>query len=106
MFECATIAGRVVICQFEDADLPSCELLPAWSVQCRVQRDRPLHVEPTRAVDPSQIRAGKSGLSKKQLRHRFCDMGWRFAHNGVALTGASGVSVVCYRYRGHTIATP
>ena len=50
--------------------------------------------------------AGKSGLSKKQLRHRFCDIGWRFAHNGVAFTGASSVSVVRYRYRGHTIATP
>src|SRR4029079_17711208 len=41
--------------------------------------------------------AGKSGLSKKQLRHRFCDIGWRFAHNGVAFTGASSVSVVRYR---------
>jgi RNA-directed DNA polymerase len=50
--------------------------------------------------------AGKSGLSKKQLRNRFCDIGWRFAHNGVAFTGASSVSVIRYRYRGHTIATP
>ena len=31
--------------------------------------------------------------SKKQLRHRFCDVGWRFAHNGVALTGASRLRV-------------
>ena len=50
--------------------------------------------------------AGKSGLSRRQLRRRFCDVGWRFAHNGVALTGASSVAVVRYRYRGRHIATP
>jgi RNA-directed DNA polymerase len=50
--------------------------------------------------------AGKSGLSRKELRRRFCDIGWRFAHNGVVLIGASSVAVVRYRYRGHTIATP
>jgi len=50
--------------------------------------------------------AGKSGLSRKQLRRRFCDVGWRFAYNGVAFTGASSVGVVRYRYRGRHIATP
>ena len=38
--------------------------------------------------------------SRKQLRRRFCDRGWRFAHNGVVFTGASSVAVTRYRYRG------
>jgi RNA-directed DNA polymerase len=50
--------------------------------------------------------AGKTGLSMKGLRRRFCDIGWRFAHNGVVFTGASSVAVTRYRYRGSTIATP
>lgn len=50
--------------------------------------------------------AGKTGLSMKRLRRRFCDIGWRFAHNGVVFTGASSVAVTRYRYRGSTIATP
>jgi RNA-directed DNA polymerase len=50
--------------------------------------------------------AGKTGLSMKELRRRFCDQGWRFAHNGVALTGASSVAVTRYRCRGSTIPTP
>jgi RNA-directed DNA polymerase len=50
--------------------------------------------------------AGKTGLSMKELRRRFCDQGWRFAHNGVVLTGASSVAVTRYRYRGSTIPTP
>ena len=50
--------------------------------------------------------AGKTGLSMKELRRRFCDTGWRFAHNGVVFTGASSVAVTRYRYRGSTIATP
>jgi RNA-directed DNA polymerase len=51
---------------------------------------------------------GRTGLSMKELRRRFCDQGWRFAHNGVAYTGASSVTVerYRYRYRGSTIATP
>ena len=36
--------------------------------------------------------AGKTGLSMKELRRRFCDQGWRFAHNGVVLTGAASVA--------------
>jgi RNA-directed DNA polymerase len=50
--------------------------------------------------------AGKTGLSMKELRRRFCDKGWRFAHNGVVFTGASSVPVTRYRYRGSAIATP
>jgi RNA-directed DNA polymerase len=49
---------------------------------------------------------GKTQLGMKELRRRFCDKGWRFAHNGVVFTGASSVSVTRYRYRGNTIATP
>ena len=50
--------------------------------------------------------AGKTGLSMKELRRRFCDQGWRFAHNGVVLTGASSVAVTRYRYRGGAIPAP
>ena len=42
----------------------------------------------------------------KELRRRFCDKGWRFAHNGVVFTGASSVTVTRYRYRGTNIPTP
>ena len=44
--------------------------------------------------------AGKHRLGMRELRRRFCDIGWRFAHNGVAFTGASSVTVTRYRYRG------
>jgi RNA-directed DNA polymerase len=50
--------------------------------------------------------AGKTRLGMPQLRRRFCDEGWRFAHNGVVFTGASSVAVTRYRYRGNTIPTP
>jgi RNA-directed DNA polymerase len=50
--------------------------------------------------------AGKTGLSMKELRRHFCDQGWRFAWNGVVLTGASSVAVTRYRYRGSIIPTP
>lgn len=50
--------------------------------------------------------AGRSGLSMQAMRRRFCDQGWRFAHNGVHFTGASSVTVKRYRYRGNTIDTP
>jgi RNA-directed DNA polymerase len=49
---------------------------------------------------------GRTGLSMKELRRRFCDQGWRFACNGVVFTGASSVAVTRYRYRGATIPTP
>jgi RNA-directed DNA polymerase len=50
--------------------------------------------------------AGKHRLGMRQMRRRFCDQGWRFAHNGVVLTGASSVAVTRYRYRGRNIPTP
>jgi RNA-directed DNA polymerase len=50
--------------------------------------------------------AGKSKLSMAEMRRRFCDVGWRFACNGVVLTGASSVKVTRYRYRGSNIPTP
>jgi RNA-directed DNA polymerase len=50
--------------------------------------------------------AGKAKLGMKELRRRFCDIGWRFAHNGVVFTGASSVAVTRYRHRGSTIPTP
>jgi RNA-directed DNA polymerase len=49
--------------------------------------------------------AGKSGLGMAELRRRFCDKGWRFAHKGVVFTGASSVAVTRYRYRGSKIPT-
>ena len=49
---------------------------------------------------------GKGRLGMKDLRRRFCDQGWRFAHNGVVFTGASSVTVTRYRYRGSRIPTP
>jgi RNA-directed DNA polymerase len=48
--------------------------------------------------------AGKHRLGMTELRRRFCDQGWRFACNGVVLTGASSVKVT--RYRGSKIPTP
>ena len=50
--------------------------------------------------------AGRTGLSMKELRRRFCGKGWRFAHNGVVFTGASSVAVNRYRHRGSNIPTP
>ena len=50
--------------------------------------------------------AGKHRLGMKDLRRRFCDQDWRFAHNGVVFTGTSSVAVTRYRYRGSRIATP
>jgi len=49
---------------------------------------------------------GKRPLGMAELRRRFCDVGWRIAHNGVAFTGASSVTVTRYRYRGSRIPTP
>jgi RNA-directed DNA polymerase len=50
--------------------------------------------------------AGKHQLGMRELRRRFCDKGWRFAHNGVVFTGATSVAVTRYRYRGSKIPTP
>jgi RNA-directed DNA polymerase len=49
---------------------------------------------------------GRNRLGMRQFHRRFCDQGWRIAHNGVAFTGASSVPVTRYRYRGSTIPTP
>jgi len=49
---------------------------------------------------------GRSGLSMKEMRRRFCDKGWRFAHNGVVFRGAASVKIERYRYRGSNIPTP
>jgi RNA-directed DNA polymerase len=50
----------------------------------------------------------KHRIGWKQPRRRFCDRGWRIAHEGVVFTGASSVAVTRYRYRyrGSTIPTP
>jgi RNA-directed DNA polymerase len=50
--------------------------------------------------------AGKHGLSMAEMRRRFCDVGWRFARNGVVFRGASSVRVTRYRYRGNKIPAP
>ena len=50
--------------------------------------------------------AGKHRLGMKEMRNRFCDKGWRFAHNGVVFTGAASVTVERYRYRGSDIPAP
>ncbi|KZM70448.1 group II intron maturase-specific domain-containing protein [Nocardia terpenica] len=49
---------------------------------------------------------GRNRLTMKQMRRRFCDRGWRFAHNGVVFTGAASVTVTRYRYRGSRIPNP
>ena len=49
---------------------------------------------------------GHHPLGMSELRRRFCDKGWRFAHNGVVFTGAASVEVERYRYRGSKIPTP
>ena len=36
---------------------------------------------------------GRNRLGMRQFHRRFCDQGWRIAHNGVAFTGASSVPV-------------
>jgi RNA-directed DNA polymerase len=54
----------------------------------------------------SWLRRKHGRISWSQVRRRFCDQGWRFAHNGVAFTGASSVAVTRYRYRGTRIPTP
>ncbi|MEU1634625.1 group II intron maturase-specific domain-containing protein [Nonomuraea sp. NPDC005701] len=50
--------------------------------------------------------AGKARMGMPEFRRRFCDVGWRVAHQGIAFTGTSTVSVKRYRYRGGNIATP
>ena len=54
----------------------------------------------------AKYKSGRNAIGMNELRRRFCDQGWRFAHNGVVFTGASIVMVTRYRYRGNKIATP
>ncbi|MEV4245874.1 group II intron maturase-specific domain-containing protein [Streptosporangium canum] len=50
--------------------------------------------------------AGKARLGMTEFKRRFCDRGWRIAHQGTAFTGASPVKIERYRYRGAKIPTP
>ena len=52
------------------------------------------------------IRRKHGRISWREVRHRFCDQGWRFARNRVVFRGASSVVVTRYRYRGTRIPTP
>jgi RNA-directed DNA polymerase len=52
------------------------------------------------------IRRKHGRMSWREVRHRYCDVGWRYAHNGVIFRGASSVAVTRYRYRGTRIPTP
>jgi RNA-directed DNA polymerase len=52
------------------------------------------------------IRRKHGRISWREVRHRFCAGGWRFAHNGIAFHGASSVGIVRYRYRGARIPNP
>ena len=45
-------------------------------------------------------------IGMNEIRRRFCDHGWRLAHNGTVFTGASSVAVTRYHYRGARIPTP
>jgi RNA-directed DNA polymerase len=53
-----------------------------------------------------KYKRGTNRIGMKDVRRRFCDNGWRLAHNGVTFTGASSVKVTRYRYRGSRIPTP
>jgi RNA-directed DNA polymerase len=52
------------------------------------------------------IRRKHGRISWREVRRRFCDKGWRFAHNGIAFHGATSVGIVRYRYRGTRIPNP
>jgi len=54
----------------------------------------------------AKYKGRRTRLGMLEMRRRFCDQGWRFAHNGVVFTGASSVKVTRYRYRGSKIPTP
>ena len=59
------------------------ELLPARRVQEGVQQARLPRLASYLLLAPT--RTGPHQLG--QVRRRFCDQGWRFAHNGVVFTG-------------------
>jgi RNA-directed DNA polymerase len=54
----------------------------------------------------AKYKRGNNRIGMKELRRRFCDRGWRIAHNGAVFTGAASVTVKRYRYRGSKISTP
>ena len=80
-------------------------LLPARRVRAGIPASRQPRLVADRRVDPREI-PRQEPLGWKELRRRFCDQGWRLAHDGAVFTGASSVTVTRYRYRGSTIATP
>lgn len=45
------------------------------------------------------IRRKHGRISWREVRRRYCDTGWRFAHNGVVFRGAASVAVTRYRYQ-------
>ena len=53
----------------------------------------------------SASRPSETDVNRAALRRRFCDQQRRVACNGVLFTGASGVAVKRYGYRGSDIAT-
>lgn len=52
------------------------------------------------------IKAKHGRISWRQMRHRYCDIGWRWASNGVTFRSAASVAVTRYRCRGARIPTP
>jgi RNA-directed DNA polymerase len=52
------------------------------------------------------IRRKHGRISWREVRRRFCDQGWRPAHNGIHFRGATSVAIVRYRYRGARIPNP
>ncbi|NVN00807.1 group II intron reverse transcriptase/maturase [Arthrobacter sp. SDTb3-6] len=52
------------------------------------------------------IKAKHGRISWRRIRGQFCDIGWRWACNGVVFRSAASVAVTRYRYRGAQIPTP
>lgn len=52
------------------------------------------------------IKAKHGRISWRRIRSQYCDIGWRWACNGIAFRSAASVAVTRYRYRGAQIPTP
>ncbi len=52
------------------------------------------------------IKAKYGRISWREIRHQYCDIGWRWAYNGVVFRSAASVVVTRYLYRGARIPTP
>lgn len=52
------------------------------------------------------IKAKHGRISRRMIRAQFCDIGWRWAYNGVIFRSAASIAVTRYRYRGAKIPTP